>query len=115
MSWRRSACCAKPSSLRGAGPYTIATLGYVLALRGDREGALTQLRDLEQRAATGYVSPVAFATLFIGLGDVAGALDWTERAYEERRGWVAYLRINPILDPLRESPRFHALVEKMRL
>jgi serine/threonine protein kinase/Flp pilus assembly protein TadD len=102
-------------TLRGAGPYAVATLGYVLARSGQREEALTHLRDLEQRAAAGYVSPVAFATLYIGLGDVERALDWTERAREERRGWVAYLRINPIFDPLRESPRFQALVEKMRL
>ena len=66
------------------------------------------LRDLEQRAATGYVSPVAFATLYIGLNDIERALDWTERAREERRGWVAYSRVNPIFDPLRESPRFTA-------
>jgi serine/threonine-protein kinase len=61
------------------------------------------------------VSSVAFATLYIGLGDVEQALDWTERAREERRGWVVYLRINPIFDPLRESPRFHALLEKMNV
>ena len=100
-------------TLRGAGAYAIATLGYVLALCGDREGAIRQLRDLEQRALTGYVSPVAFATVLIGLGDIEGALNWTERAYEERRGWVAYARINPILDPLRESPRFQALLDKL--
>jgi serine/threonine-protein kinase len=102
-------------TLRGAGPYAIATLGYVLALAGDRQGALEHLRDLEQRARSGYVSSVAFATLFIGLGDIERALDWTERAREERRGWVAYLKINPIFDPLRESPRFRALIEKMKL
>ena len=102
-------------TLRGAGAYAIATLGYVLARCGDREGAIKQLRDLEQRAQAGYVSPVAFATLYIGLGDVETALNWTERAREERRGWVAYLRINPIFDPLRDSPRFQALVETMRL
>jgi TolB-like protein/tetratricopeptide (TPR) repeat protein len=102
-------------TLRGAGPYSIATLGYVLARAGNRDEALAQLRDLEQRAAAGYVSPVAFATLYIGLGDIERALDWTERARDERRGWVAYLRVNPIFDPLRESPRFHALLEKMRL
>jgi len=38
-----------------------------------------------------------------------------ERALEERRGWLAYLRVNPLLDPLRGEPRFQALIEKMRL
>jgi serine/threonine protein kinase/tetratricopeptide (TPR) repeat protein len=102
-------------TLRGAGPYAIATLGYVLARAGNRAEALQHLRDLEQRAASGYVSSVAFATLHIGLGDIERALDWTERAREERRGWVAYLRVNPIFDPLRASPRFQSLIEKMGL
>jgi len=102
-------------TLRGAGPYAIATLAYVLGRKGDREGALAHLRDLEQRAAAGYVSSVAFATLYLGLADIEQALDWTERARAERRGWVTYLRINPIFDPLRESPRFRTLIEKMKL
>jgi TolB-like protein/Tfp pilus assembly protein PilF len=102
-------------ALRGAGPYTIAALGYVLGRSGQRDEALAHLRDLEQRASSGYVSSVAFATVYLGLGDVERALDWTERAREERRGWVAYLRVNPIFDPLRESPRFDALIEKMGL
>ena len=102
-------------TLRGAGPYTIATLGYVLARSGQREEALKLLHDLEQRASTGYVSPVAFATVAIGMGDVERALDWTERAHDERRGWVTYLRVNPIFDSLRDSPRFQALIEKMGL
>jgi len=61
------------------------------------------------------VSPVELATLYIGLGDNQRALDWTERAYAERRGWVAYLKVHPIVDPLRNEPRFKALVEKLGL
>lgn len=102
-------------TLRGAGPYAVATLGYVLGRKGDREGALALVDDLEKRAASGYVSSVAFATLYLGLGDTEQALDWTERAREERRGWVTYLRINPIFDSLRASPRFQTLMEKMKL
>ena len=37
------------------------------------------------------------------------------RAYAERRGWLAYLRVNPLVDPLRGQPRFEALLEKLRL
>jgi hypothetical protein len=61
-----------------------------------------------------YVSPVAFATILLGLGDADGAVDWTEIAYDERRGWLAYLRVNPIMDPMRGKARFDALVAKMR-
>jgi hypothetical protein len=53
--------------------------------------------------------------LYLGLGDNARALDWSERAYDERRGWVAYVRVNPLMDPLRAEPRFAALTERMHI
>ena len=99
-----------------AGTYTRASFGYALARSGRRTEAQAIHDDLAARVAEGqYVSPVAFATILIGLGDADGALDWMERAYDDRRGWMVYLNVNPILDPLRGDPRFAALVERMRL
>ena len=57
---------------------------------------------------------MAFATILLGLGDVERALDWTERAMEDRRGWLVYLGVNPVLDPMRGHPRFEALVQRMQ-
>jgi hypothetical protein len=51
----------------------------------------------------------------LGLGNLDRALDWTETAFAERRGWLVYLNVNPILDPLREHPRFLDLVRRMNL
>jgi len=98
-----------------AGTYTRATLGYALARAGSGDEARAVLAELNADAKRGYVSPVAFATIGIGLGDLDGALDWAERAFEERRGWLCYLRVNPLLDPLRQSPQFDRLVQRMRL
>ena len=97
-----------------AGTYTRATLGYAQARAGRMEDARRVLRDLMKEAETGYVSPVAFATIHLGLGETEKALDWAEKAYEERRGWLCYLRVNPLVDPLRGHPRFDALIAKMR-
>jgi serine/threonine-protein kinase len=94
--------------------YTRSALAYVFALGGERREAQRILDELERHAAVGYVSPVAFATIHLGLGEVEKALDWTERAYEERRGWLAYVRVHPMMDPMRGHPRFDALVKKMR-
>ncbi|MEX2155172.1 MAG: protein kinase [Gemmatimonadaceae bacterium] len=98
-----------------AGSYTRATLGYVLARAGQLTEAQDILKGLEEQRARDYVSPVALATIHLGLGDVEKALDWTEAAYEDRRGWLAYLKVNPLMDPMRGNPRFEALVKKMRL
>jgi len=102
-------------ALPGAGAYTQATLGWVLASADKRAQAEQQLRELETVARTGYVSPVAFAIVHVGLGNVDRALDWAERAYDERRGWLAYFKVNPMLDPLRANGRFQTLLKKMRL
>ncbi len=102
-------------TLEGAAAYSKATLGWLLARSGNREAATELLRELDAAREQGYVSPVAFAILHIGLGNLQDALDWSERAYDERRGWLAYVNVNPIFDPLRNEPRFRSLVQKMRL
>ncbi len=102
-------------ALPDAAAYTLAALGWILARAGKRDEATSLLAELERRAASAYVSPVAFATLHLGLGDHAKALDWAERACAERRGWLAYFKVNPLLDPLRSEPRFQALVQNLRL
>ncbi len=102
-------------TMPGSGTYTRATLGYAFARGGRREEAERVLRELEECADAEYVSPAAFATILIGLGDIERALDWAEHSLEDRRGWLAYLRVNPLLDPMRGHPRFAALVERMRL
>jgi len=101
--------------LPGAGAYEAGVLGYALARAGKEAEARAILSDLERRAARGYVTPVALGTLCIGLGETARALDWLERAHAERRGWLCYLGVNPLLDPLRGEPRFRALLAAMRL
>jgi serine/threonine-protein kinase len=100
-------------TMHGAGSYTTATLGFALARGGKRDEASRILDGLEAQRKREYVSPVALATLCIGLGDTVRALDWAECARDERRGWLAYLTVNPLFDPLRGQPRFEALVRQM--
>ncbi len=102
-------------ALPGAGAYELGALGYALAVAGRREEAGALLAELDARAAEAYVTPVAIGTLCIGLGDAPRALDELERAHRERRGWVTYLKVNPLFDRLRDEPRFRNLAERMRL
>ena len=94
------------AALPGAGPYADATLGYVLAQRGKIEEANEICAKLEAAAKVGYVSPVSFGTLSLGLGQWDAALDWIQKSIDERRGWFVYARVNPMFDPIREHPRF---------
>jgi hypothetical protein len=40
---------------------------------------------------------------------------WLGRAYAERAPWIAYMRVDPRLDPLRSDPRFASLLKQARL
>jgi tetratricopeptide (TPR) repeat protein len=101
--------------LPGAGVYPLATLAYVLARKGCQAEARTILVELTHRASRDYVSPVAIAMSCLGLGDWDGVMDALERALAERRGWLAYLAVNPILDAVRDEARFQAMVRRMAL
>jgi serine/threonine-protein kinase len=101
--------------LPGAATYTQVTLALALARAGKPAYARETLASLEERLTHDYVSPVELATLHIALGQNDHAIDWMEKAYAERRGWMAYLNVHPILDPLRNEPRFKVLVRKMGL
>ena len=43
------------------------------------------------------------------------ALESLEKAYEERSNYVAYIKVFPIVDPLRSDPRFQDLVRRLGL
>ena len=96
------------------GSSTKATLAFSRARAGDASYARELAATLEVRRTTEYVSPVELATVYIALDDKQRALDWIEAALDDRRGWVAYLRVHPLMDSLRGEPRFAALVDRMK-
>jgi serine/threonine protein kinase/Flp pilus assembly protein TadD len=95
--------------------YTKATLAYSLARGGNKTFALQVRDELLEKRRHDYVSPVELATVSVGLGELDEAVKWCEQAAEERRGWVMYLGVHPVVDPLRQNPRFQALLRKMGL
>jgi Flp pilus assembly protein TadD len=92
-----------------------AGLGRVAVARGRLTEARGILDGLYAESRERYVSPVAFVTLHAGLGDADRAFEWLDRAVRDRRGWLAYLKVEPLLDSLRADPRFGRLLETMRL
>src|SRR5438309_2529496 len=90
-------------------------LGYAYAISGDRAKAEQALRELEQLAKRQYVSPTAFATIYLGLGQKEKCLDWLEKAYEQQDSACWYLKIDQIYDSVRNEPRFQAILKKAGL
>jgi serine/threonine protein kinase/tetratricopeptide (TPR) repeat protein len=93
----------------------LAQLGQAYALAGKLHEARHVLRQLEQRAGAGYVAPYHFVFVYIGLGEHDRAMDWLERAFEERGGAIYGIKGSFLFAPLRSHPRFQALLAKMNL
>lgn len=94
-------------------PVMISLYGNALALSGDTAGAHQALADLQHLAQSRYVSSLYFAAIYTGLGENNTALDWLDRAYEERNDRLVYLGAEPLADPLRSDPRFVKLMTKL--
>jgi serine/threonine-protein kinase len=96
-------------------PAFLGHLGYVYGAAGRGAEARALLGALDQRAAREYVSPYYRAIIHVGLGQADAAFEWLERAYAERASFLAYLAVEPALDPLRGAPRFADLVRRVGL
>jgi hypothetical protein len=89
------------------------SLGHAYAVAGKTDEARGVLSELKALSRDRYVLPFGIAVIYTGLGEKDEAIDWLEKAYEERNGWMVYLREEPRLEPLRSDPRFQDLLARM--
>lgn len=95
-------------------PVPAAYLGHAYGVAGRGDEALQILNELGEVAKHRYVPNPAFALVELGLGNKEKALDWLEKSYDAHEArFIAYVKVDPFLDPLRGDPRFEALVQKV--
>jgi len=81
-------------------------------------GAMRQAADTQAaRAAATNNASVAFNTaqFYIRAGENDRALDWLEKSLAAHDPGLPYVHVSPIWDPLRNKPRFQALLRQMNL
>ncbi len=93
--------------------FAAAWLGYAYGASGDRANALAQIDEQNKRSLHGYVPPFNLAIIYLGMGDKGRAMDYLEQAYSAHSQWLCWLKMDRIFDPLREEPRFIALLKKL--
>jgi serine/threonine-protein kinase len=100
-------------------PRIRSSLGIVYAVQGRREEAIREGQlacDLLPRSEDGfYYLPylIDLAHIYAILGDNDAALERLEHVISEPSFLSAeYVRMDPRWDPLRDDPRFQALLEK---
>ena len=105
----------KAAALSGGAALPVADLGYIHARLGHGEEARRLLQTLVATSTQRYTPAVTLAIVHVGLGENERALDWLDKAYEERSIRLAYLRREPVWDPLRQEPRFKELLRRIAL
>jgi tetratricopeptide (TPR) repeat protein len=107
------ACLQKAVALSDNYPWFLAHLGWAYGISGRADEARAVLSQLSVRRREQYLRSVYFALVHVGLDERDEALDWLEKAYEERDIWLTWLKQDPTFEGLRSEPRFIALIKKV--
>lgn len=94
-------------------PLMTSALANVYARSGNKAEAEKLLAGLSSESKKQYVSPYYFAVVYAGLGKTDVAINWLEKAFADRSNGLVFMKVEPELDPLRSSPRFAALQQKL--
>ncbi|MBA2645939.1 MAG: tetratricopeptide repeat protein, partial [Pyrinomonadaceae bacterium] len=105
----------KAIRISGRSPFVLAGIGHASAVLGHTEKARKILDELEQQSHWRYVSAYLVAVIHAGLDDKDAAFRWLQQACETRAEELLWLRVEPMLDSLRDDPRFADLLRCVRL
>ena len=89
-------------------------LAAAKAQSGDKEAAVQMLAELEELARYRTVRAYWRTVLYLSLGNRDEAIRLLEQGVADHEGLdIAWIKVDPLLDPLRGDPRFEALVQKV--
>jgi serine/threonine-protein kinase len=107
--------CQKAARASGNDPLRNVSLGRAYALSGKRIKAKKILKALQENSRHHYVPAYFLATINVALGNKDEAYSWLGKAYDERDSYLAWLKVDDSVDPLRMDSRFRELVSKVGL
>lgn len=90
-------------------------LGRIYAQEGNATEAHRILAQLLQRSRQTYVPPYFITVLYAALGNRERALQWLDRAFTERDLYLAGIKVDQAVDPLRSDARFQDLERRLGL
>ena len=99
----------------GDSAWRYAGLGFVYGRAGSAEQAREVLAKLQQLGRDRYVPAIHSAAVHCGVGETDQALQYLERAVEERNWEVMWLHVDPFWDSIRSDPRFQRLQAQLGL
>ena len=95
---------------------TISALeAHVLAIAGRKEEARNLVRQVEQAYKDRYFCPYEIGNVYISLGDTDTAYQWFRKGVADRADCMAWLGVEPWIDPFRMDPRYARLLGEIGL
>jgi DNA-binding winged helix-turn-helix (wHTH) protein/tetratricopeptide (TPR) repeat protein len=94
-------------------PASVGLLAMAYAGGGRRSDAERLVDELERRAAHENVPPGALLLGYLAVNDKARAIDMLQRGYDERDNYEVNIAADPLMDPLRDEPRFRSLCQQV--
>jgi tetratricopeptide (TPR) repeat protein len=83
------------------------------ALLGRRDDALRLLNGFVKKGQPPDLQEVAIA--YFVLGDRDRGFEWLTKAFDQRASFIAWAKVQPSFDGIRDDPRFKALVARLKL
>jgi TolB-like protein/DNA-binding winged helix-turn-helix (wHTH) protein/tetratricopeptide (TPR) repeat protein len=96
-------------------PPMLGSLGHAFGVTGNKAEADKILGQLLEQSKKQYVSPFYVSIVYAGLHENEKAMDWLEKAYEDRSNAIIFVKVDPDFDGLRSNPRFQALLRRLAL
>jgi len=92
-----------------------ADLAHLYAVWGKSSEARKVLEELIHNSEQRYASAYGIAVIYAGLGEKDKALEWLNKAYEDRSFWMVWIKNDSRLDGLRSDSRFTDLLRRMKI
>ena len=105
----------KAEDLAGVDVELSSARAHLYGLLGEKEKAEKALEDLQVSSKRKYVPAYLVARAYAGMGEVDRVFEWLDKAFIERYGYLAYLKVEPLFDGVRSDPRFAELVHRVGL
>lgn len=102
----------KSNELSKRGNASLALLGHVYAKLRQRNQVDAVLKELEKRYANRSAEGRDVAIVYAGLGDTDQAFAWLEKAFADHSVFVAFLRLEPLMEPLQGDARWEELLRR---
>ena len=88
-------------------------LGHIYTVLGRRDEANEVIKQLKELSKRRPIALTGIALIYAGRGEKDQAFEWLDKAYDQRDGYLPYLKVDPVWDSLRSDQRLAELLRRV--